>query len=214
MIRVGAAAALGLAIYVLRGQPLEAGPFEARIEDAETHLPLDGVVVSAAWEVAGFGIEGGRRRMLVIRETVSGSDGIVRFPGWGPIRVGLFTTPSVLNWPELTLFKRGYRPLKLTNSWVAPPGKHISDHDGSRINLVPFHGDKEQWAQELHKLEDYLNFIHHSFNDCEWKHIPRMLRAFVQEGERVGVPVGTSLEDIARPERCGSLLAYIREQPQ
>ena len=155
--------------------------------------------------------------MIVVVETVSTPDGTVRFAGWGPRRVTLFTTPSVLDWPELLIFKTGYRPLQLTNSYTSPPGKRISDHHGGHIKLVPFRGDNEQWAQELHRLKGFLDFAYLPRN-CEWKQIPLMLGALVREGDRLfadgerSAPTSSWLERIARPERCGSARAYIREQ--
>jgi hypothetical protein len=145
-------------------------------------------------------------------ETVSAPDGTVRLAEWGPTRVGFFATPSVLKWPKLVVFKPGYRVLVLTNSYTSPPGKPTSDHNGRRLKLRVFRGDDKQWREELHRLEGFLSFFLLSFKPCMWKHIPQMLGALIEEGERAGVSMGTSLEGVAHPERCGSLLAYVRER--
>ena len=56
---------------------------EARVIDADTRQPLEGVNVVAHW-VLHFGMEGGQQTDLELMETVTDKNGRFHFPAWGP----------------------------------------------------------------------------------------------------------------------------------
>jgi hypothetical protein len=58
-------------------------PIEAWVIDAETKKPLEGVIVTANWELTG-GWEGSYPKgQMMVMEAVSDANGRFRFPGWG-----------------------------------------------------------------------------------------------------------------------------------
>ena len=76
----------------LMALPACAGPLtysaeaiEAKVIDADTKKPLDGVVVTANWQLEegtlGGNVQAGQ---LMVMEAVTGKDGKFAFPGWGP----------------------------------------------------------------------------------------------------------------------------------
>ena len=83
-----------------------ADPIKARVVDAATGAPVEGVNVLAAWQAKG-GLEGGNITGYVkVMEDVTNANGEFSFPGWGPkvwmnggIRDGA---------PLLILLKPGY----------------------------------------------------------------------------------------------------------
>lgn len=61
-----------------------ADPIEAKVIDAETKQPLEGVTVVAHWELV-YGTPGGSSPagQLTAMEAVTDHDGKFHFPGWG-----------------------------------------------------------------------------------------------------------------------------------
>ena len=83
----------------------EAPAFTIRVVDKQTGQPLAGIHGIATWIAYG----GPRRRWpLMVLEAVSGPDGQLTFPAWGPARSG---TEGVLPGydPMISLFLPGYR---------------------------------------------------------------------------------------------------------
>ena len=79
---------------------------EGWVADAETGMPLEGVIVVGHWRLKG-GFEGGNPvAELKILESVTDQGGRYSFPAWGPkfALMGNLTSES----PELLFFKRGY----------------------------------------------------------------------------------------------------------
>jgi hypothetical protein len=95
----------------------EARPFTIRVLDAVTSKPLPDVHVLAEWQLHGVG--GRLNGPLMVLDAVSGADGAVTFPGWGPLEGSLLGL-GVGRDPILTLFKSGYVPLIVNNPLVAP----------------------------------------------------------------------------------------------
>ena len=61
-----------------------ADPIKARVVDAATGTPVEGVNVLAAWQAKG-GLEGGNIMGYVkVMEDVTDANGEFSFPGWGP----------------------------------------------------------------------------------------------------------------------------------
>ncbi len=129
------------------------GPaFQFRVVDAETRQPLGDVHALAEWVLYGMhGLNG----PLLVRDTVSGPDGKIAFPAWGPLR-GPVSGLSLDHSPAITLFKAGYKTFLLQNRGV-PLGEDQTtrvrtfDYEGKTIALEPFRGTPEEWVEELKK---------------------------------------------------------------
>jgi len=87
-------------------------PFEVKIVDAETGLPLEGVIGNALWRLEARG--GRNLGNFMATEAVSDKDGIMRMPGWGPMEVpkepGGYLAQGRLppDQPTLQLYKQDY----------------------------------------------------------------------------------------------------------
>jgi len=96
-----------------------AKPITARVVDAETKEPLEGVVVVAHWQLNG-GLEGwSPLAELMVMDAVTDQSGTFHFPAWGPkkISAGLDSNARLKEFdPQLLLFKSGYRWQMLFNS--------------------------------------------------------------------------------------------------
>jgi hypothetical protein len=132
----------------------EAPAFTIRVVDKQTGQPLAGIHGIATWIAYG----GPRRRWpLMVLEGVSGPDGQLSFPAWGPIRSG---TEGVLpgDDPVISLFLPGYRAALIYNA--SPIGlPHTArvrsfDPAGRSFALVPFQGTTAELLAELRKAGD------------------------------------------------------------
>jgi hypothetical protein len=127
----------------------ESPGFRFRVVDAETKQPLADVHALAEWVMEG---SHGRSGPLMVQDAVSGADGWLRFPAWGPTRG--YRTGLVLNLdPGITLFKPGYKTRLLQNAY--PPEttettrvRHFGE-DGKDIALEPFGGTPREWVLHL-----------------------------------------------------------------
>lgn len=154
---------LGLAMPagLAASQPCEVVPmpctFEGRafrvtVIDAETRTPLAGVHVLAEWQM--YGALGRRNGPLMVQDGVTGADGSVAFPAWGPVE-GTYDGLVVPYDPGITFFKPGYTVLVTWNK-DGLPGQQKARvrqfwRDGHTSVLAPFHGTPDQWAAELGK---------------------------------------------------------------
>lgn len=194
-----------------------AQPIRGKVVDGTTGQPLDGVIIVAQWILyeANVGGQNPRKRLQVL-ETVTAPDGTYAFPGWGPkpnplrtysigsMGVGFccfFTDRD----PRLSYFKPGYRPLTLSNRKPVDikPSVRTSDWDGKTIELEPFRGSPNEWADVLGFLQTDLDW-----GALDWRLYPRM--ALAVEEERVRLPgrtgwvlgslesLGTTREEIMR----------------
>jgi hypothetical protein len=132
----------------------EAPAFTIRVVDKQTGQPLAGIHGIATWIAYG----GPRRRWpLMVLEAVSGPDGQLAFPAWGPVRSG---TEGVLpgDDPVISLFLPGYRAALIYNA--SPIGlPHTArvrsfDPAGRAFALVPFQGTTAELLAELRKAGD------------------------------------------------------------
>lgn len=127
----------------------------AKVIDAETKQPLEGVIVTANWQLLG-GIEGtypvGQMQLL---ETLTGPDGVFRFPAWGPLKR---PQGHLLNDdPQLLLFKPGYEYRRLSNWLEASWGKlreplRRSDWNGRTTEMKKFTDTSEEWFKMLERV--------------------------------------------------------------
>src|SRR5262249_39971024 len=125
--------------------------FRFRVTDRETGQPMADVHALAEWVQKG---SHGRNGPLMVLDAVSGADGWLKFPGWGPTRGS--SGGLVLNLdPRITLFKPGYQTLLVENAHpqgatdttrVRPFGQ-----DGHTFAMDPFRGSPEEWMSQLEK---------------------------------------------------------------
>ncbi len=131
----------------------EALPFTFTVVDAETRQPLVDVHALAEWQKEGVG--GRLNGPLMVLEAVSGPDGVLGFPGWGPIQ-GPVTGIGIGRDPIITVFKTEYKPLMINNG--SPPGTKETQRvrrfgqDGRTYALERFRGRREEWLEQLHRV--------------------------------------------------------------
>ena len=131
----------------------ESLPFKFKVADAETHQPLADVHALAEWQTEGVG--GRANGPLMVKDTVSGSDGLISFDAWGPIE-GPWTGLVIGSDPVVTLFKSGYKAMRLNNGYL-PPGKERERvrrfvRKDTTHALEPFRGTLDERIQELKKV--------------------------------------------------------------
>jgi hypothetical protein len=192
-----------------------AEPIEAWVVDTETGQPIDGVVVTANWELE-IGTVGGNvpvGQILVI-ETVTDEKGRLYFPAWGPKTAPaempnpMKSPPHLVNRdPQLLLFKSGYKWRGLENSYSADYNKgslRKSDWNGKTVKLEKFRGTLKEYYTHLDRMP-LANLI----QDCGWKEIPRMLIAISRQSDvfrQNGVPELYSIDRYipTNVSKCGS----------
>lgn len=132
----------------------EAPGFSIRIVDQQTGQPLGGVHALATWLV--YGGHGGRGPLMVV-EAVSGPDGTLSFPAWGPVRSAASGIEPARD-PIISVFRPGYRALLVHNH--TPLGQrdtvriHAFQQAGESFKLVPFQGSSVEAIAELRTATD------------------------------------------------------------
>lgn len=132
----------------------EAPAFTMTVVDAATGQPLVDVHALAEWQL--FGLHGSNGPIMVL-DAVSGPDGKLRFPGWGPVsgpNSGLVSP----NDPVVTLFKSRYRAVVILNNQgfteQIDPTERVRrfGRDGQTFQMEDFSGSPAEWIQELKKV--------------------------------------------------------------
>ena len=197
-----------------------AEPIEAKVIDADTKAPLEGVIVTANWALIS-GNPGGSTPagQLMVLETTTDKNGVFRFPGWGPLkrRQGLL----LIDDPQLLLFKSGYDYQRLNNYrdgvpleglWKAPV--RTSQWSGKTIEMRAFKGTDEEYAKRIESLDGNLDSIRDGRN-CEWRKVPRLLVALhyaSEDFDAKGVKLSgwrggariRKVTDVGNQKQCGS----------
>jgi hypothetical protein len=130
----------------------EAPAFTIRVVDQQTGQPLADVHAIAAWLVYGR-----RWGVLMLLEAVSGPDGQLSFPAWGPLKSGVEGMVSRRD-PIISLFRPGYRAKLIYNA--TPPGQpdaarvHQFEQAGDTFYLVPLQGTANDSLADLRKADD------------------------------------------------------------
>jgi hypothetical protein len=126
--------------------------FQLTVVDAETGKPLADVYAWAEWVQYGAHGRGGP---LMVQNAVSGADGRLTFPWWGP------TTGSpgglVLGIdPAVILFKPGYATRLVQNETALGASHHAMirglSYREDPVGLQPFRGSPAEWVEQLRKL--------------------------------------------------------------
>lgn len=191
---------------------------EARVVDAETKKPIEGVVVTANWQLYHSTV-GGRvsGSQLMVIEAVTDKDGRFHFPAWGP-KLALWGYLDNYD-PQLLLFKPGYEHQRLTNkvsSKTSMASRRRSEWNGKTIEFKPFKGTGEEYVRHLSFLMGGLRFIE---DDCQWKKTPKMLMALQEQTDKF--KASGIVSDIYRidylptdEKKCGSVEEYFRRYQQ
>lgn len=169
----------------------KAEPIQAWVVDAETHQPLEGVIVVAHWQLKG-GLEGGNPvGQMMVMETVTDAKGRFYFPGWGPkprSLKGRLKTRS----PGILLFKSGYAYRDLENELnnESLRGKLEmplrSDWHGKTIEMERFKGTMEAYKNNFESFNRGLERIAaDNPGECGWRKIPNTIRAMNHERVRL-----------------------------
>ena len=190
-------------------------PIELHVVDSDTKQPIEDVVVVAHWSLVQ-GTVGGNSPAgnLQVMETVSDKNGYVYFPEWGPKTVMRGRMDA--NGARLHFFKRGYEIIGGGNSDFLWQSKHpkTSQWNGLTVELKKFDGNLERYEKQLTSLDISLSDIIVSAENCEWKHIPKMVIAMQREKARLeenGVDTsGIRGIDLFPSKNCGSPRKYFQ----
>ena len=194
--------------------PVWSWPVTVQVVDAETGMPLQGVIVQADWPSVTGTLAGGHYRWGTIRdmETRTDEKGFFHLPGW--IRVGFRNWISETD-PEIRLYKAGYWPRTLKNSSsksdeiILWPELWISDWNGEEIELEPMHW--REWSKEEWKENEKKGMGGPSFENCGWIKYPEViiedLRFLMRRREVFGQP-RKRLDELAKlwheeEQKCG-----------
>ena len=208
-----------------------AEPIQGNVVDAETGQPLEGVIITANWQLEG-GIEGSYPvGQMMVMETVTDKDGRYRFPGWGPKHrplTGRISTRA----PQLLVFKSGYRYVGLANALLEKSLRGEldsplrSDWDGKTVKLERFKGTADEYAHNVYDLntavKNVYSFPYDVREECLWKKIPRMITEihkmsiyFDAKGVKLkGWRGGQHLDkisDLSSAPSCGSAVDFFRD---
>jgi hypothetical protein len=158
-----------------------ANAIEARVVDALTGKPVQGAILVANWQLEGGFESGIAVDQLKILETVTDVNGKFTIPAWGPKFA--FHGRASFKWPQILVFKSGYKSLRLTNE--PKSGSQfttMSEWNGKTIALESFAGTLAEYVEHLASLSSTLENVGYNIGDqsgdwCGWKSFPRMLRA-------------------------------------
>ena len=194
-----------------------AKPIEGWVIDAESKKPLQDVIVVALWELEENQFHGPRFvTNMKVMETVTDSQGIYNFPGWGPIkRPGKASLRN--DDPMLIYFKEGYRPKTATN-WDGVSmsdnryeAVHDSKWNGKEIELQKYEGDIKEYAKLVDNV--YSNLFNLKEDGCKWKEAPRIFFV-IDKYNRLLHPQNRYNQGIFptlfRSGNCGDMEQYIR----
>lgn len=200
-----------------------AEPIEAWVVDADSGQPIEGVVVTANWELE-IGTLGGNVPVgqIMVMETVTDQKGKFYFPAWGPKTVPpempnpMKSPPHLVNRdPQILLFKSGYKWRGLENYPLTNYNKSSqrkSDWNGKTVKIEKFKGDLKGYAKSLDFFDP--RFIR---EDCNWKKVPKMVVAINEQNQlfrKNGIETPllsiNSLEGMSPKDkqRCGSALEF------
>lgn len=124
----------------------ESPGFKIRIVDQDGK-PLTGVHGLAAWIQYGSHGTGGP---LMALDAMSGADGVLTFPAWGPLK-GSSAGIEIALAPGISLFKPGYKHQIINNASSLDERARVRPftRDGQTFKMEVFNGNTTVWRQEL-----------------------------------------------------------------
>ena len=169
-----------------------ADPVYARVVDADTGKPIQGVAVVAYWElyqgsITGDGMPCGA---VNVAEAVTGKDGWFRIPGWGPVKgaCGRMRNGN----PLVYFFKPGYKYLRESSGVGLDYTKEVSVAqvwwNGHTIKLHEFPNlDLHAYGLGSYAADfggfnsELAMFVVNRPGECNWRKIPSMLREIITQ---------------------------------
>ena len=163
-------------------------PIGATVVDAETGKPLEGVVVTANWELVKGSLDGPRYfGQLDVKETVTDKDGRFTFAGF--TKEDSSGAELRESDPQILVFKAGYEFQRFTNDYrdggagmkllartAAVNGKTVKlvrqKQDADKEGLYTSHS--RLVSTRLGFIEKIMPHINETEN-CYWQAIPRMI---------------------------------------
>ncbi len=160
---------------------------EARVVDADTEQPLEGVIVVAKYELFYPSIGGlGAPNVFHVMEAVTDHNGRFHLPAWGPkwvpgpfyflfpIHIGPIMRQES---PCLILFKEGYDFDVLSNYEGGRDDiyyRRYSAWNSKTVALRRFKGDLRAYANRLSNIDYALGIAYRDrYKQCLWKAMPR-----------------------------------------
>lgn len=194
----------------------KAAPIDAVVVDAETNLPIEGALVVANWQLMVSVLDGQRTKgQLEVKETSTDKSGRFHFDGFTKLNPMLYKLGALD--PQIVIFKGGYRYERITNTYgrSTPGAYREAAVNGTVVKLRKLTpvviGQTEVYYMGLSTALEPIA------EDCEWKKIPRIIRAMDAEKQRIRAlsPKATawviSIEDLEGYSReCGSAVDYFR----
>jgi hypothetical protein len=130
----------------------EAPAFTIRVVDQQTGQPLADVHAIASWLVYDR-----RRGVLMALEAISGPDGQLAFPAWGPMRSAVAGMVEGRD-PIISLFRPGYRAKLIHNATpveqLFTARVHAFSQAGDTFELVQFQGNPDEALADLRRADD------------------------------------------------------------
>ena len=185
-------------------------PIEAWVVDAETGKPIEGVVVTANWELVMGSLDGPRYfGQLEVKETVTDKNGRFFFEGFSKED----TSGAELREsdPQVLIFKAGYEYQRFTNDYRDGGAglkklRRTAAVNGKHVKLQKIGEDKSR-IRQAHSALVYsgLGFLTkvmphtHETEKCYWQKIPRMLdETRIQEIaiKKLGIDPSSIYEDL------------------
>lgn len=172
---------------------LSADPIDARVIDADTGQPIEGVVAVAYWELnkgslAGDSLPCGSAN---VEEAVTDKDGRFHLPAWGPIKNPCGGVMEEYE-PTIYLFKPGYHHGQIATNGIGSYRAVSSTGGGwwsahpielKRFTDINYYDEKPgSYYSDFSSLDISIGtFVVHMPYQCNWKRIPKMLRALELE---------------------------------
>lgn len=185
---------------------VSADPVYARVVDADTGKPLQGVAVVAYWYFYEGGIAGGSPCAAAnVEEAVTDENGRFWLSGWGPITgsCGVMRNGN----PLLYFFKPGYKTLYMSGGVGLDATRLVTvaqaDWNGKKLKMHRFRNPDLHVQSQGSYIDNFntLNLELHFFivnmpAQCNWKKIPVMLRYIELDGQRISDAIGYTYNSI------------------
>lgn len=206
---------LGLVITqpACTGSPVYyAEAIEAKVIDADTKQPLEGVIVTANWELEE-GTLGGNIPIgqMMVMESVTNKDGRFTLSAWGP---KLALKGHLVNKdPQLLFFKGGYEYRRLVNDFTANYNKEPlrrSQWNGKTIEMREFREPDDQ-VHHLVKYEGELGFL---LETDEWRKTPCTLLSLHNEAKKLGIKNFVDRFQVPNIKRSQEVARFLEEGTQ
>jgi len=209
------------------------------ILDEITAQPIEGVIVTATWELEAM-FTGSGVGMLEASEVLTDNQGRYTIPAWGP---KFYADRLERDQPVIRFFKPGYIPLIIRNNTAYHPGlendtSHLikvpvepgpantgywlyepEDHQvkfgkiKNTFMLVPFEGSDNEYYDLL--IDRYVPSLDNleSYDACMWKKAPLTFVTLDKLNRSMKLPENTAmaLKYVGIPERCGNAEEYFKE---